>query len=341
MTLHSTLRLVALSCALAPTLMASAHAQTIPASDSTLAPLRPPAVPLVTHDPYFSIWSETNKLYSSATRHWTGQAQQLSAMVRVDGETFRLMGSQPEESASLLQTGVVVLPTRTLYTFANDNMQVQMMFVTPALPDDLDVLSRPVTYVTFFVRSLDGKTHNVQFYTDAGADLTVNDAATQKVTWERASQGDLTALKMGSVDQPTLARRGDNVRIDWGYLYLAATNVKGLQSVLTSRDKRRSCLGQDRQPAESRTTRTRRARPSDHSPGGGAGLQCRQSRRGSPLSRTVMLAYDDEYSVNWMGRKPAPLLAAQRDGRNGAASDGGPRIPARFTRARAAFDTVN
>ena len=337
MTLQSNLRLLALGCVLAPAVVPTlAHAQTPLQTDSTLPLLRPPAVPLVTHDPYFSIWSETNKLYSSDTRHWTGREQRLSAMVRVDGETLRLMGAEPEESASLRQTSVVVLPTRTLYTFANDKVQVQMMFVTPALPDDLDVLSRPLTYITFFVRSLDGKPHAVQFYTDAGADLTVNDPDAQKVTWERASKGDLTALKMGSVDQPTLARRGDNVRIDWGYLYLAATNVQGLQSVLTSRESAESVWGKTGSLPKSDDPDTPRT-ANDHSPV--AAMAFNLGKVGAePVSRTVMLAYDDEYSVNWMGRRLRPYW--RRDGMDavGLLQTAAREYPALYTRS-AAFDT--
>ncbi len=337
MTLQSTLRLAALSFVLAPAVVPTlAHAQTAPRTDSTLPPLRPPAVPLVTHDPYFSIWSETNKLYSSDTRHWTGREQKLSAMVRVDGETLRLMGAEPEESASLTQTGVVVLPTRTLYTFANAKVQVQLLFVTPALPEDLAVLSRPVTYLTFFVRSLDGKTHDVQFYTDAGAGLTVNDAATQKVTWERASKGNLTALKMGSTDQPTLARRGDDVRIDWGYLYLAATNVKGLQSVLTSRDNAQSVWGKTGSlPKSDDLDKPRTA--NDNSPV--AALAFNVGKVGAaPVSRTVMLAYDDEYSVNWMGRRLRPYWRRNGMDAVGLLQTAAREYPALYMRC-AAFDT--
>ena len=55
-------------------------------------PLRPPAVPLVTHDPYFSCWSTTNELYGGWPRHWTGAIQALCGMVRVDGRCMRFMG---------------------------------------------------------------------------------------------------------------------------------------------------------------------------------------------------------------------------------------------------------
>ncbi len=303
---RSTVRLLALGCALAPVALAPtfAFAQGTPMSGAALPPLRPPSVPLVTHDPYFSVWSNTNKLYSSETRHWTGREQHLESLVRVDGQTFRLMGAQPEESASLPQTGVLVLPTRTIYTFANEKVQVQIVFLTPAIPSDIEVLSRPVTYVSYLVRSLDGKTHSVQFYSDAGADLTVNDASTQQVTWERASAGNLTALSLGSTDQSVLSKRGDDLRIDWGHLYLAAPNQKGLQSVLNSRSDAQEAWGRTGNlPTSDDTAKPRTA--NDRAPV--AALAFNVGSVGSqPVKRTLMLAYDDEYSINWMGKRLRP-----------------------------------
>ena len=45
--------------------------------------------------------------------------------------------------------------------------------MTAALPDDLDLLSRPVTYVIWSAQSADGKSHDVSVYFDASAELTV------------------------------------------------------------------------------------------------------------------------------------------------------------------------
>src|SRR5580704_12824750 len=136
--------------------------------------LRPPAVPLVAYDPYFSIWSPADRLTDAATVHWTGRAHPLTSLIRIDGETSRLMGATPANMAALPQTSVTVRPTRTIYAFANAQVQVTLTFMTPSLPSDLDVLSRPVTYISWHVTSADGRPHQVQVYFDCGADVAVN-----------------------------------------------------------------------------------------------------------------------------------------------------------------------
>src|SRR5687768_1716588 len=78
--------------------------------------LRPPAVPLVTVDPYFSIWSFNDRLSDADTRHWTGKPHTLISLVRIDGKAYRLAGAQPADVPAMEQTGLKVLPTRTIYT---------------------------------------------------------------------------------------------------------------------------------------------------------------------------------------------------------------------------------
>ena len=45
---------------------------------------RPPAVPLVTFDPYLSIWSDADRLTERNTKHWTKHEHSLVSLIRVD-----------------------------------------------------------------------------------------------------------------------------------------------------------------------------------------------------------------------------------------------------------------
>src|ERR1051326_5656474 len=94
-----------------------------PAAQSTVA-LRPPAVPLVTCDPYFSIWSPADNLTDADTVHWTGKPHRLTSLVRIDGKPFRIMGKEPAEVPALAQTSMQVFPTRTVYAFEGEGVRV-------------------------------------------------------------------------------------------------------------------------------------------------------------------------------------------------------------------------
>src|SRR5271156_6183786 len=110
-------------------------------ADST-AKFRPPAVPLVTRDPYLSIWSEADHLTDDVPRHWTHHPHPLISLIRVDGVASRLMGNEPTNVPALPQVGLEVTPTRSIYEFEDSKIHVTLTFMTAALPHDLDVLSR-------------------------------------------------------------------------------------------------------------------------------------------------------------------------------------------------------
>ncbi|TLY31753.1 MAG: DUF4965 domain-containing protein [Ignavibacteria bacterium] len=62
--------------------------------------------------------------------------------------------------------------------------------------------------------------HFVSLYFDHSAELVVNSSG-QKVIWSRNQIENMTVLRMGSVEQPVLQKSGDDLRIDWGYSCLA------------------------------------------------------------------------------------------------------------------------
>ncbi len=197
---------------------------------------RPPAVPLITHNPYFSIWSETDKLTGGSTRHWTGSNQSFSSLLRIDGKPYRVMGDFPRDVPAMEQTGVRVEATHTVYTFQGAGVELQLAFFTPAFPQDLDLLSRPVTYLTWTAKALDGGQHTVDAMLDVDPIIAVN-TGTDAVTWGRSQTESLQVLNVGSRDQAVLGRKGDNLRIDWGYFHLAVPAGEQAQTALLGGDR--------------------------------------------------------------------------------------------------------
>ncbi len=262
----------------------------------------PPAVPLVTGDPYFSVWSFGDQLNDDATRHWTGRNHPLTGLVRVDGEVYRVMGNDPRRLPALKQKSVQVLPTRTLYTFEGAGIGLTLTFLNAALPEDLDLLARPVTYLTWDVRSLDQRPHAVEVCVEVSGELTVNQPQ-QVVVGSIETPGDLVAAKLGSRDQPVLGKKGDDVRIDWGYLYLAAPRsaVAG-QGIADRSALHRAFQAGTLAPAGEATTNA--PAPADQV---GAALALDLGRVGAePVSRWVMLAYDDLYAIQYMRKNLRP-----------------------------------
>ncbi|MFY0256316.1 glutaminase domain-containing protein [Chitinophaga sp. 30R24] len=335
-----------------------------------------PAYPLITHDPYFSIWSDTDELGSSTTTHWTGAAQSLMGLIKVDGVAYRVLGKDEMSYQSVLpasdempytvkytettpssdwmqvdfndndwhtaaapfsnhpatggtawtspdlwtrrtfdakglgeaplflkishddniavylngvqiyeytgwlnkyiylpipeaarkqlkrkgnvlaihirntsggafldagisrvapskdnktiekgiQTAIHINATQTSYQFTCGKVNLALTFTSPLLMDDLALLSRPVSYISYQVAANDGADHQVQVYFGASSNICVN-MPSQPVIATVYTADQLSVLKAGTQEQPVLAKKGDDLRIDWGYMYVAASSA--------------------------------------------------------------------------------------------------------------------
>lgn len=344
-----------------------------------------PAYPLITHDPYFSVWSFTDKVNESPTKHWTGSDQPISGFVKVDGKSYQVLGSpakifetilpagdeagysakyteekpadgwmnpayddtswktgtapigdnpsvhktvwrsghiwfrreftldktdfndlyfrlnhddnaevylngekiyeyagwltkyqnfklseaakkklkkgknvfaihventgggawvdiglvngrapkKENELALATQKDVTVTATQTIYQLTCGKADVTLTFTSPLLMNNLDLMARPVTYVSYKVKSNDQKSHDVEVYLQVSSALAVN-IPTQAVVAESSSTGKLSFLRAGSKEQKILGKTGDDLRIDWGYVYVAAPSASSLSQQVVS-----------------------------------------------------------------------------------------------------------
>lgn len=261
---------------------------------------RPPAVPLVTVDPYTSCWSMGDELSAGWPRHWTGAVHAMLGLVRVDGQVYRWMGDDRKSSRRARQISLDVRATQTEYRFLAGGAELTVTFTSPLLPDDLDVLSRPASYVTMAVRSADGSPHAVDLYFDATAEWAVHQPG-QAVVWSRAKTPGLQTMRIGTKTQPILARKGDNVRIDWGYLYVSAPDAAKARTAIASDAVARGAFlaGKDL-PAKDDTAMPRACNKdwpvmAVAMPLGRVGAQT--------IERHVIVAYDDITSIVYFNKR--------------------------------------
>jgi hypothetical protein len=272
------------------------------------ADFRPPAIPLVAHDPYFSVWSMANRVTAEPTKHWTGAPQGLTGVIRVDGKNYRFLGEMPRQdnaAPALKQVSVSVTPTRTTVVLTSPEIELDMEFMNPLFPDDLALLSRPVTYLTWNVKSRDRREHKVTVYFDASGTLATNDPGQPVIASRGRIQG-LDLLRIGTKRQSVLDRFGDDVRIDWGWFYLAVPQSDGASTAAGNRgDREKFLLTGDLPEVDDIGD----ARPPQihYPPAFTLNLAVPFGSVGStPVERHILLAYDDIWSVEYMHTKLRP-----------------------------------
>ncbi|WP_163708732.1 glutaminase family protein [Mangrovibacterium lignilyticum] len=436
------LLLLALSTALSCTKAQKSVVQTITTE------LRAPAYPLITIDPYTSAWSESDNLYDSPVRHWTGKTHSLIGAIRVDGEVYRFLGkvdvpwvpvlpsasyepwegqytfaeplkgwaklafndkkwktgegafgtdgmpalNTPWETKDIwvrrtfdlpadlpasdiyliyshddnfelylngtelvntgyewhnsvllkidrtllneggtnviaahchnhtggayvdfglfqqsdqkdifadtaVQNSVALSATQTSYKFTCGPVNLNLQFVSPLLSDDLNLLSRPVNYINYQVASNDGAKHDVQIYFETTPEWAVNEVS-QKVQVTKGKTGNIGFVKAGTTEQPILQKKGDNIRIDWGYVYLAADKTENTTLALGNYFDAKTAFIQNGIVESSQNELT--AKMTQNMPA----MVCVENMgtvSGDASNGYVMIAYDDLESIQYFG----------------------------------------
>ena len=464
-------------------LMLSASVLTLTAKKTQTAnevkPLRAPSVPLLTSDPYFSVWSPSDELNSTTTEHWTGKKQSLIGAIRVDGKTYRFMGVDEAKYETILpaerwdakvteqkpannwfetnfddskwrdskgsfgnndaptratdwnskdiwirrsfdlnkdlsnelmtllyshddifelyineikvietgytwknhvyqeldakvkktlkpgknviaahchnrtggafvdfgllkrvelntgfenkavQKSVVVNATQTIYNFACGPVQLELTFTAPILLNDLDLVSTPINYISYSVKSLDKKAHDVQVYFEATPQLAVN-IDSQPVMFDKITKNGMTYVKTGTINQPILGRAGDDLRIDWGYLYMAnrlkaseqleAVDYFDAKQSFNKTGKIAATTDVKNLPKNMREKMSVLAYSNDLG----------KVNPGAVADGFVMIGYDDLYSIEYMFHKLLPYWK----------QDGKVDIFAAFERASCSYDAL-
>lgn len=177
------------------------------------------AYPLFVNDPFFSIWSSSDKLNTSDTIFWTGLKRRSYGIVNVNGKSYSFMGIV-ENAIPLEQTGVTMNAFSTDYVFECEEFVLETSFLSPVVPTELELLSRPVCYFTYKIKAKMPL-----------ADVKVAIVLHQEHCYNKSDDyvigggfayPEYELAFFGLNRQHPMSNTFDSVAADWGYTYLAA-----------------------------------------------------------------------------------------------------------------------
>ena len=180
---------------------------------------RLPAIPLITSDPYLSVWIPGDTVDSACAMHWSGAEKPVDGFLSADGERVQFLGKNEARSRIAAQT---ITATRTAFTAVCGDISLSVTFAAPAFPDDPDVMSMPVTLVRLRAEATDGTAHNVSLRLSLSDRLCYDGNVRPDMFSDRFLMNGWETAICGQKQQKPLSHSGDHITIDWGYLYLSA-----------------------------------------------------------------------------------------------------------------------
>ena len=202
---------------------------------------------------------------------------------------------KPKALTKAEQLSVNVTATQTTYKFKCGGVGLTVNFLSPLIASDLDLLSRPISYIDFNVESKDGKPHQTEITFAVSGDIAKNERK-QLVNITNGQQEGVKYLKSGVEGQKILGKSGDDVRIDWGYAWLASANPQNILSVSSTKKMIAASEGRILNETGSEGNQQQFMTSSIK-------LNIAQNKKSSS---TVMLGYDDLYSIQYFEKNLEP-----------------------------------
>ncbi|GJN78449.1 glutaminase GtaA [Purpureocillium lilacinum] len=200
---------------------------------STFSPARPPAVPLAVRSPYLNVWlngkrdgSPSGYLPGNWPVFWSQYIQGWQGFIRVDGHVYNWMGNAPGGDGLVNQTSLEYTSTRSVFTFnVVDKVEMMVEFLSPVYPEDLRRQSVTSSYINISVKSLDGKTHSVQIYSDVSGEWASGDNS-QVIQWESVAKDGVRYHKFWRKEQQKFTEQNEVAA--WGNWYWATGDQRGV-----------------------------------------------------------------------------------------------------------------
>ena len=199
-----------------------------------------------------------------------------------------------------IQKSVDVQATQTHYVFECGDVELKVSFLAPLLMHNLDLVSRPVNYISYQINALDDKEHDVQIYFEAAPNWALN-TPNQESSSEGFVKDGLVFLKTGSTRQKVLGKRGDDIRIDWGYFYLTSEVNNASYNVGDAFEMRSAFAQTGKLGGETQAVLN-------------SNLAITQTfDKSKTASGKVMIGYDDIYSIQYFGENLRPYWNRKGD----------------------------
>lgn len=204
-----------------------------------------------------------------------------------------------------VQKNVKITATSTIYNFACGKVNLEVTFTSPLLLNDIELTARPISYISYGVKATDAKAHQVDLYFSAASTLAVNQPNQAVNAWQ-SNTGGLAIQKAGTVEQPILKKRGDDVRIDWGYVYVAVPSQFKPVQYLAPQSESLPRFINKQYPAAKEMANSKQLNLASIISFGKVGK--------AAVSKYLMLGYDDIKSVEYFEEQLEPIW--KKSGKN-------------------------